>query len=80
MSGVIDSLISGLAVIASIIAGLFYVRSKNATHRAEQAEARANRADAQAEAMSKIEIARNRARQVGEEELAKNIERFKSNK
>lgn len=71
MSGLLDQLIGGIAVIASVIAGLFYVRAKAANHRAEQAETRAARADAQAEALSKIELARNRARQVGEDELAK---------
>ncbi len=52
-------------------AGFSHVRAQRAARRASAAEARARAAEAQAETLARIEIARNCARQAGQDELAK---------
>lgn len=53
------------------LAGFNHVRANRASRRAADAEARARAAEQQADQLARMEIARNLARQAGEDELAK---------
>lgn len=52
-------------------AGFNHVRANRASRRAADAEARARSSETQADQLVRMEIARNLARQAGEDELAK---------
>lgn len=60
-----------LAALLGAWAGVNQIRIRRADRIAEDARNRARAAEQQAEQLARMEIARNRARQVGTDELAK---------
>lgn len=71
MSGFIDFLLGFAVVIAVLLVGFFRASAVRNRSLADYHERRAKAAEAQADTLAKIEVARNRARTVGEEDLAK---------
>lgn len=71
MSDWLNTLIMGLLAIAGLLIAYFRASAVRNKSFAEFMERRATSAEAQADAMARIEMARNRARQVGEQELKK---------
>lgn len=64
-------LLALLAAALGLAFGVSRADAKRAKARASAAEARAATAEKQAETMAQMELARSRARQAGQEELAK---------
>lgn len=59
-------------------AGFNHVRANLASRRAADAEARARSAKTQADQLARMEVARNRARQAGQDDLAQMRDALKS--